>query len=168
MKSYKLVCGESTEELDVLNPPVSSRSGISVIIATLNEEGCLPELVTQLVLVLEQVTRFSNYEIIVVDDDSKDQTPMIMDAFAKNGKFLAIHRYGKRNLFSAIRDGISMASYSKVLTMDADLSHRPVELKKNIKLLKKIHFLLKDLLCFKNFILFHFFCDKNSIPYLKC
>ena len=125
MKSYKLVCGESTEELDVLNPPVSSRSGISVIIATLNEEGCLPELVTQLVLVLEQVTRFSNFEIIVVDDDSKDQTPMIMDAFAKNGKFLAIHRYGKRNLFSAIRDGISMASYSKVLTMDADLSHPP-------------------------------------------
>ena len=125
MKSYKLVSKESIQDLDVLDTPNSTRLGLSVVIATFNEEGSLPELVTEIISVLKQTELRSNYEIIVVDDDSKDRTPMIIDSFAKSRQFLAIHRYGEKNLFSAIKDGILMASYSKVLTMDADLSHPP-------------------------------------------
>ena len=68
---------------------------------------------------------YANIEIIVIDDNSKDGTPRIMDRLSKTGNFIALHRYGKKGLFSAVQDGIFIANGDCILTMDADFSHPP-------------------------------------------
>ncbi len=100
----------------------TKRKTVSVIIPTYNEEGNIKRLIESLSSSLES-SGHGDFEIVIADDDSKDNTAAIIDEYAKTGKVAAVHRYGIRGIFSAILDSARLARGNIVVLMDADFSH---------------------------------------------
>jgi len=103
--------------------------GVSVLvgIATYNEIENLPDLVSQIFEAVPQC------HILVVDDDSPDGTGVWCDEFARsNPRLTCIHRAGKQGLGTAsvalLRYVIQTGDFEWLVNMDADHSHRPVEI----------------------------------------
>ncbi len=100
---------------------------ISVVIATFNEEESLPELTAWLVKVMNE-NNFT-YEVIYVDDGSKDKSWQIIDDLSKenpNIKGIKFRRnYGKS---AALNRAFAAAQGDVVITMDADLQDSPDEI----------------------------------------
>ena len=97
-----------------------------VIVPTYNERENLASLVQQLL-------EIPSLKILVVDDASPDGTGALADdlAMRSGGRVLVLHRSGKRGLGRAYVDGIREAlgtDADVICQMDADLSHRPVDL----------------------------------------
>lgn len=107
---------------------VVQNKDISVVLPTYNEE----ELISRIIHDLRSVLHKKKYEIVIVDDNSKDRTPDIIDNF-KSDDIVALHRYNKKGIFSAIKDGIKVTRGNIIIIMDADFSHPP---KKILEMLK--------------------------------
>jgi dolichol-phosphate mannosyltransferase len=96
-----------------------------VIVPTYNERENLPVLVAQL---MQQ----ANVSVLVVDDQSPDDTGAVGDALARDypGRIEVMHRTGTRGLGRSYIDGI-LATLARpvqadvICQMDADLSHDP-------------------------------------------
>lgn len=93
---------------------------VSIVIPTWEEEKNLP-------LVLKEIRNFfrknkHSYEILVIDRYSKDRT---VSTAKKFGCRILFDNKGKG---SAIRKGMKHAKGKIIVTMDADISHRPIEL----------------------------------------
>jgi dolichol-phosphate mannosyltransferase len=108
--------------------PFKIKKEVSIIIPTYNEEKNVERLVNALCDVLEKTKFKGDFEIVIVDDNSKDKTPEIIDLLSGKKPVLAIHRYGKKGIFSAIWDGIYASNGKFVITMDGDFSHPPAML----------------------------------------
>ncbi len=108
-------------KLEKLKKPFKIKKDVSIILPTYNEEKNIEKLVEE----LRKEFKGVNYEIVILDDNSKDKTPKIIDKLVKKRDVLAIHRYGKKGYFSAYQDAIFMANGKYVITMDSDLSHPP-------------------------------------------
>ena len=97
------------------------KTKISIIIPTLDEEKNLP-------IVLREIKKFFSqrrdytHEIIVVDGYSKDKTVKIAQ---KYGCKILYDNLGKG---SALLKGMKNSKGEIIVTMDADLSQRPIEL----------------------------------------
>lgn len=100
---------------------------ISVVIPLFNEEESLPELHEWIVKVMNE-QKFS-YEIIFVDDGSKDNSWQVIEGLTKkdaNTKGIKFRRnYGKS---PALYVGFEAAQGDVVITMDADLQDSPDEI----------------------------------------
>ncbi|MFI5171094.1 MAG: glycosyltransferase family 2 protein [Chitinophagales bacterium] len=100
---------------------------LSLIIPVLNEEESLPEL-TQWIERIMQENKFS-YEIIFVDDGSKDNSWKIINDLNKiNSAVKGIkfrRNYGKS---AALNEGFELAQGDVVITMDADMQDSPDEI----------------------------------------
>ncbi len=100
---------------------------ISVIIALLNEEESLPELISWTTGVLEK-HKFS-YEIIMIDDGSTDNSWAVIEKLrAENRNIRGVkfrRNYGKS---PALYAGFARAHGDVVMTMDADLQDNPEEI----------------------------------------
>jgi dolichol-phosphate mannosyltransferase len=119
---------------------------LSVVIPTFNEAKNLPDLIEAL---LETIT-VSPLQLIVVDDNSPDDTGKIADELAEKyyrgpetrnrRRIQVIHRNYKQGLGSAYLDGIQYALNDKsdfVVQMDADLSHSPKYIMRMYELISK-------------------------------
>lgn len=94
---------------------------LSIILPTFNESKNLPELIARLAKVVSV-----DHEIIVVDDDSPDETWRTAEELSKKNKHLRVlRRIGRRGLSSAVTEGFSMAKGNVFLVMDSDLQHDP-------------------------------------------
>lgn len=95
-----------------------------VIIPTFNEAESLPKLLVQL--------SKSEFDVLVVDDNSPDGTGQIAETFAEKYQNIAvIHRKEKNGLGEAYRSGFRFClerDYSWIIEMDADGSHRVEDL----------------------------------------
>lgn len=100
---------------------------ISIVIPLFNEEESLPELAAWIERVMSE-NSFS-YEVIFVDDGSKDKSWNIIETLRqknKNLKGIKFRRnYGKA---AALNVGFSEAQGDVVFTMDADLQDSPDEI----------------------------------------
>ncbi len=100
---------------------------IYVLIATFNEEESLPELTQWIVKVMNE-NNFT-YEVIYVDDGSKDKSWQIIDDLSKENpsiKGIKFRRnYGKS---AALNRAFAAAEGDVVITMDADLQDSPNEI----------------------------------------
>lgn len=97
---------------------------ISVVIPLLNEEGNIPLLYITLSEVLEKIS--SDYEIIFVDDGSKDQSfARIADICRQNERVLGIALSKNFGHQIALTAGMEHSSGELVITMDADMQHPP-------------------------------------------
>lgn len=112
---------------------------ISVIIPLLNEEESIPELSSWIKKVME--TNGFSYEIIFVDDGSKDnswQTIELLQKENENIKGIKFRRnYGKA---AALNVGFRAAKGDVVFTMDADLQDSPEELPEMYRMITEQHF----------------------------
>jgi dolichol-phosphate mannosyltransferase len=93
---------------------------LAVVVPTLNEAGNVAELYRRLDTHLKGV----KWEIIFVDDNSRDETREVIRTLAqKDARVRLLHRVGRRGLASACVEGMmaSFAPYCAV--MDADLQH---------------------------------------------
>ena len=129
MIKYLCVGYDKKKEFDKLKKPFNLKKEVSIILPTYNEEKNIEKLVNE----LRKEFHGIDYEIVILDDNSKDKTPAIIDKLAKKGDVLAIHRYGKKGYFSAYQDAIYMANGRYVITMDSDLSHPPSIAKEFLK-----------------------------------
>ncbi|MBC8175040.1 MAG: glycosyltransferase family 2 protein [Candidatus Marinimicrobia bacterium] len=103
-----------------------NKKDISIVIPIFNEKESLPELLNEVVQILEE--QF-NYEIICVDDGSTDGSEEILRQYASNNPRIMVTRflrnYGKS---SALTEGFKLARGKYVITMDADLQDDPNEI----------------------------------------
>jgi dolichol-phosphate mannosyltransferase len=76
------------------------------------------------------------YEIIIVDDDSNDDTENIVKRLKKKYPIKYILRKDKKGLSSAVIDGIAVSKGDTLLVMDSDLSHPPEIIHKLLKEIK--------------------------------
>ena len=102
---------------------------LSVIIPCYNEKNTIKLIINKIIESLKYYN-FLNYEIIVVDDFSKDGTREILKEFekAQNLKvFFHEKNYGKGH---AIKTGIKSVTGEVVLIQDADLEYDPYDYNK--------------------------------------
>ncbi len=100
---------------------------ISIVISLFNEEESIKELVTWIEAVMD--TNSLSYEIILVDDGSRDRSWEIISLMSqKNASIRGIsfrRNYGKS---AALYCGFKAAEGRVVITMDADLQDSPDEI----------------------------------------
>ncbi|MGB4211799.1 glycosyltransferase family 2 protein [Zwartia sp.] len=110
-------------ESPTLQPRHLTRSMVSCVVPAYNEHDNLGLLLPRLQAVLTQTG--ADWEIIVVDDGSRDATAMLMSAWTQNPGFRYVQlsrNFGKE---PAITAGIEAAAGDAVLILDADLQHPP-------------------------------------------
>ncbi|MCR5777903.1 MAG: polyprenol monophosphomannose synthase [Lachnospiraceae bacterium] len=98
---------------------------LSVVVPTYNEKGNVENLVEQIGAALEGI----NYEIVFIDD-SKDETPEILERLSKSNSHVRYeHRVGETGLATAVIRGFRIADGDFLACMDADLQHPPAILR---------------------------------------
>ena len=109
---------------------------ISIIVPCYNEEESLPIFYNEFIKVVKQVKE--DYELILVNDGSKDNTLKIMEDLSKKDKhviYLSFSRnFGKE---SAMYAGLCNAKGEYVAIMDADMQDPPSLLPQMIDILNK-------------------------------
>ena len=115
-------------------------SKILVFTATYNEVQNIKKLISLI------YKNFPKTDILVIDDNSPDLTYKLLKKLKKKYKNLKIKlRDKKYGLDSAHKFAYNFAKkrgYVKLITMDADLSHNPIEIKKIVRLLDKSEFVI--------------------------
>lgn len=111
---------------------------LSVVVPCFNEEDVLEDLVAELRLRLVELTE--DFEVVLVDDGSRDRTLELLRGFHAEDsrfRFLALSRnFGKE---SAMLAGLSHAGGDAVAILDADLQHPPELLARMVALLGEGH-----------------------------
>ncbi|SCP04741.1 dolichol-phosphate mannosyltransferase, putative [Plasmodium ovale] len=98
----------------------------SIILPTYNEKDNIPYVIYMLIEELNK--KNIQFEIILVDDNSEDNTADVykkLQSIFKEEKLLLLERKGKYGLGSAYIDALKIVSGMFVIIMDADLSHHP-------------------------------------------
>ncbi len=112
------------EQVGVLQLESSHRGLVSIILATYNESENIRDMIAA---ILAQVP--DPVEVIVVDDNSPDQTWRIASEL-NDPRIKVIRRVNTRGLASAINRGIIESQGDFIGWMDADLCHPPLSSQK--------------------------------------
>ncbi len=103
-------------------------SMLSLILPAYNEEANIEIVVNE---ALEELPKnFARYEVIVVDDGSKDQTPQMADrlAAAHPDKVRVIHHNPNKGYGAALTTGFRAAKGDYMMFMDSDRQFKPEDL----------------------------------------
>jgi dolichol-phosphate mannosyltransferase len=93
---------------------------LSVVIPTFNERLNIGEVLSR----LEATLGDAGWEVIVVDDDSPDETASLVREIARTDpRVRCLQRIGRRGLSSACIDGMLASAGPVIAVMDADLQH---------------------------------------------
>jgi dolichol-phosphate mannosyltransferase len=93
---------------------------VAVVVPTYDER----ENIVPLVSALTNVLRACEWELIFVDDGSRDGTAeRIRDIASTNQRVRTLERVGQRGLFGACVEGMRATSAPYIAVMDADLQH---------------------------------------------
>ncbi len=111
-----------------------SEVDVSVVVPVYNEEESIPEMYRQLTDVLSKLGR--SYEILVIDDGSRDRSFELLKALHEQDPHLRVIRF-RRNFgqTAAFAAGFEHARGSVIVTIDADLQNDPQDIP---RLLEKI------------------------------
>jgi 1,2-diacylglycerol 3-alpha-glucosyltransferase len=106
---------------------LGARQSISVVFPAYNEEENIGITVQQALDCLESI--FQDWEVIVVDDGSRDKTSEVINELAKKEARLTIVRHpGNQGYGAALRSGIQKARKELIFFCDSDLQFRLNEL----------------------------------------
>jgi len=105
---------------------------LSIVVPVYNEEESIESLIFKLTNTLEP--EFKNYEIILVDDGSCDETPMKLKLLSSNDNRLVCIRF-RRNFgqHAAMYAGMARAKGELIATIDADLQNNPADILRLVK-----------------------------------
>jgi len=103
-----------------------SECSLTVVVPVYNSARLLPELLARLEGALSR--RPSPFEVILVDDGSRDESSRVIEDLRRERPWLTsvrlMRNYGQHN---ALLCGIRRARHDVVVTMDDDLQHPPEE-----------------------------------------
>ena len=111
--------------------------GLSIIIPTYNEKKNLKILIPK----IYSKIKIKKFEILIVDDDSKDGTKQLLNKMLllfKNLKYLS-RKTKPRDLSKSCVLGFNKSKYSNILVMDGDLQHKPREINHLYSIFSKKH-----------------------------
>ena len=118
----------------------------SIILPCYNEYKNLKLLIPEILNIFKN----KSFEILVVDDNSSDQTTnKLKKNFNKNSRIKYILRKKNRSLGLSIKDGFIASKGKVVVVMDADFNHKPTDLKKMLHLYERNSF---DMICGSRFL----------------
>ncbi|MGA2256648.1 MAG: glycosyltransferase [Thermoguttaceae bacterium] len=105
---------------------------VSVVLPTYNE---IDNIVVLVESIISHVPREIQYEILVIDDNSPDQTyEAVRSAFSGNPAVVPVLRTSDRGLAKSIRAGVERTSGDLVVLMDTDFNHNPADLPRMLHL----------------------------------
>jgi dolichol-phosphate mannosyltransferase len=96
---------------------------LSVVVPTYREADNLRLLVPAVARAIAAAGRPG--EIVVVDDDSPDDTPAVCAELARRHPLRLLMRKNERGLATAVLHGLRQSAGEVLVVMDADLSHPP-------------------------------------------
>jgi dolichol-phosphate mannosyltransferase len=111
---------------------------VSIVVPTYREAENLEELLVRISAALSSAGL--PWEVIVVDDDSPDDTSAICGRLAETYPLRLIVRRNERGLSSAVIHGLEIAQGVALVVMDADLSHPPEQIPALVNSLKTSKF----------------------------
>lgn len=102
-------------------------SGLSVFFPAYNDAGTIASMVVQAVLTARTLT--PNFEVIVINDGSKDATPRVLDELARvYPEVRIVHHVKNRGYGGALRSGFDTASKEFIFYTDGDAQYDPTEM----------------------------------------
>jgi len=108
-------------------PPPTRRPGLSVFFPAYNDSGTIASLVITAIKTAERLT--SDFEVIVVDDGSRDATADIADELARTyPQVRVVHHERNRGYGGALRSGFAAATRELVFYTDGDAQYDPAEM----------------------------------------
>jgi glycosyltransferase involved in cell wall biosynthesis len=111
--------------------PPSIRPTYSVVVPVYNEEGNVEALVQRVVPVMEKLGE--PFEILFVDDGSKDKTPQLLRKLAANEKRVRVVRFTRNYGQEAAVEALYLNARGRwLIQMDGDLQNPPEEIPKLI------------------------------------
>jgi len=109
---------------------------LSVVIPVYNEEGSLPHLIPELSQALQQLD--CSYEIIAVDDGSRDESVSVLRTLQEQEPRLRViqfrRNFGQTAAFSA---GFDYARGEVIITMDADGQNDPADIPRLLEVMEE-------------------------------
>jgi len=114
---------------------MDSEKMVSVVIPVYNEEANLPHLLERLRPVMEKMGK--SYEIIFVDDGSRDNTLSILKSFLIYPEVKVVELTRNYGQHAAIFSGFSVVGGDIVITLDADLQNPPEEIPNLVKVMEE-------------------------------
>lgn len=111
------------------------KAQVAVIIPVYNEEENLPELMRRLMPVMQSMKK--SFEIILIDDGSRDNSLEILKGFTQSAQVKVIELVRNYGQHAAILAGFSVADADIIVTMDADLQNPPEEIPKLVKVMEE-------------------------------
>jgi dolichol-phosphate mannosyltransferase len=111
---------------------MSTNPKLSVVLPMYNEAESLPHLFKRLREVLIQ--HGLSYEIIAVNDGSRDATKSILEEYAKAHPEIKVINFGANaGQTAALRAGIEHAKGEVIVTIDSDLENNPEDIPRLLK-----------------------------------
>lgn len=111
------------------------KAQVAVVIPVYNEEENLPELMRRLMPVMQSMKK--SFEIILIDDGSRDNSLEILKGFTQSAQVKVIELVRNYGQHAAILAGFSVADADIIVTMDADLQNPPEEIPKLVKVMEE-------------------------------
>jgi dolichol-phosphate mannosyltransferase len=110
------------------SPTKKARRVVYIVLPAYNEESNMKPLLDSLRETMEE--NFIRYEVIVVDDGSRDRTAEVVEAYAGDMPVVLVRHAVNQGLGATVRDGLQAAlerasDRDIIITMDADDTHTP-------------------------------------------
>jgi glycosyltransferase involved in cell wall biosynthesis len=106
---------------------------VSIVLPCYNEEAIIQNNITAIISYLENKKEKYRWEIVVINDGSKDQTGKIADEFAeKDHHTRVIHHPTNLNLGNALKTGFKNSKGDIIVVMDIDLSYSTDHIEKMV------------------------------------
>ena len=102
----------------------------SIVIPIYDEEKNLEILLNE---INSNLIDFDKYEIILIDDFSKDNSLKVLEKFKNNDNILILRNNENKGQSYSIHKGIKEASHNTIVTIDADGQNNPADIPKLIK-----------------------------------
>ncbi len=107
---------------------------VSIVVPAHNEVENLPVLLEALIPALEKSVETSDFEIVIVNDNSRDGTGNLIDEYARqDSRIHAVHRTSAPGFGNAVRTGLKAATGDIIIPVMADLSDDPNDIRQMVR-----------------------------------
>lgn len=111
---------------------------VSVIVPAFNEAEIITQNLTRLCAYLQSLEQDYRWELLVINDGSRDATGEMAEAFARvRENVRVLHHESNLNLGQALRTGFHQCRGDYVVTMDVDLSYSPDHIARMLQKLRE-------------------------------